>query len=63
MAIYAIGDIQGCYDDLFHLLDKIDFNKKSDQLTSSTLPLASVINQCRLSNFAAVVPVLVILMV
>jgi hypothetical protein len=30
--IYAIGDIQGCYDDLLHLLDKIDFNKKSDQL-------------------------------
>lgn len=32
MAIYAIGDIQGCYDDLRHLLDKIDFNKKNDQL-------------------------------
>ena len=32
MAIYAIGDIQGCYDDLLRLLKKIDFNKKSDQL-------------------------------
>jgi len=32
MAIYAIGDIQGCYDDLQRLLTKIDFNKKKDQL-------------------------------
>jgi len=32
MSIYAIGDIQGCYDDLQHLLTKIEFNKKSDQL-------------------------------
>ncbi|GFO72592.1 bis(5'-nucleosyl)-tetraphosphatase (symmetrical) [Bathymodiolus japonicus methanotrophic gill symbiont] len=32
MAIYAIGDVQGCFDDLLRLLDKIDFNKKSDQL-------------------------------
>ena len=32
MATYAIGDIQGCYDDLQRLLSKIDFNKKTDQL-------------------------------
>jgi bis(5'-nucleosyl)-tetraphosphatase (symmetrical) len=32
MAIYAIGDIQGCYDDLQRLLQKIEFNKKKDQL-------------------------------
>ncbi len=32
MSIYAIGDIQGCFDDLIRLLDVIKFNKKSDQL-------------------------------
>lgn len=32
MTIYAIGDIQGCYDDLQRLLHKIDFNKQTDQL-------------------------------
>jgi bis(5'-nucleosyl)-tetraphosphatase (symmetrical) len=32
MAVYAIGDIQGCYDDLQHLLKKIDFNEKCDTL-------------------------------
>lgn len=32
MAIYAIGDIQGCYEDLTNLLDKIKFNPSSDKL-------------------------------
>jgi len=32
MSIYAIGDIQGCFDDLLRLLDAIEFNKKQDQL-------------------------------
>jgi len=32
MAIYAIGDIQGCFDDLLRLLDYIDFNEHADQL-------------------------------
>lgn len=32
MAIYAIGDIQGCYDDLLALLDKIAFNPRRDRL-------------------------------
>lgn len=32
MADYAIGDIQGCYDPLQRLLDKIDFNDREDQL-------------------------------
>lgn len=32
MPIYAIGDIQGCYDDLQHLLEKINFDAQSDQL-------------------------------
>jgi len=32
MSIYAIGDIQGCYDELLKLLDAIQFNKKNDQL-------------------------------
>ncbi len=32
MAIYAIGDIQGCYDDLQRLLTEIDFNPQNDQL-------------------------------
>ncbi len=32
MAIYAIGDIQGCYDDLLRLLDKIEFDQQEDQL-------------------------------
>jgi len=32
MSIYAIGDIQGCHDDLLRLLKKINFDKKTDQL-------------------------------
>ncbi|CAH9018489.1 symmetrical bis(5'-nucleosyl)-tetraphosphatase [Candidatus Nitrosacidococcus sp. I8] len=32
MAIYAIGDIQGCYDELQQLLSYIQFNPKCDQL-------------------------------
>jgi bis(5'-nucleosyl)-tetraphosphatase (symmetrical) len=32
MAIYAIGDVQGCYDELLKLLDTIAFNEHNDQL-------------------------------
>ncbi|MCK5897858.1 MAG: symmetrical bis(5'-nucleosyl)-tetraphosphatase [Methylococcales bacterium] len=32
MAIYAIGDIQGCYDDLLRLVDRLQFDPKKDQL-------------------------------
>ena len=32
MAIYAIGDIQGCFDDLLNLLDVIQFDQQTDQL-------------------------------
>lgn len=32
MAIYAIGDVQGCYDDLLRLLEHIQFNETNDQL-------------------------------
>jgi bis(5'-nucleosyl)-tetraphosphatase (symmetrical) len=32
MAIYAIGDIQGCYDDLQRLLSLIEFNPEDDKL-------------------------------
>ncbi len=32
MATYAIGDIQGCYDSLMALLDKIDYDDNSDTL-------------------------------
>lgn len=32
MATYAIGDIQGCYDELQALLEKLDFNPGSDNL-------------------------------
>lgn len=32
MAIWAIGDIQGCYDPLRHLLDAIDFDEDRDTL-------------------------------
>lgn len=32
MAIYVVGDIQGCYDPLRHLLDKAGFSPARDQL-------------------------------
>ena len=32
MTIYAIGDVQGCYQSLRKLLDKISFNDSKDQL-------------------------------
>jgi len=32
MATYAIGDIQGCYDDLIKLLEQIKFNETDDSL-------------------------------
>lgn len=32
MSIYAIGDVQGCYDELNKLLEKVRFNPASDQL-------------------------------
>jgi len=32
MAVYAVGDIQGCYDPLRRLLDKVDFNPDKDVL-------------------------------
>jgi bis(5'-nucleosyl)-tetraphosphatase (symmetrical) len=32
MAVYAIGDIQGCYDPFRHLLDKLSFDPGKDRL-------------------------------
>ncbi|MGB5588608.1 MAG: symmetrical bis(5'-nucleosyl)-tetraphosphatase [Gammaproteobacteria bacterium] len=32
MAVYAIGDLQGCLDPLLRLLDKVDYNPRRDQL-------------------------------
>ncbi|MGZ5044138.1 MAG: symmetrical bis(5'-nucleosyl)-tetraphosphatase [Methylobacter sp.] len=32
MSIYAIGDIQGCFDELLQLLDAISFDEHTDQL-------------------------------
>ncbi len=32
MAVYAIGDIQGCYDPFMHLLDAIEFDPAKDTL-------------------------------
>ncbi len=32
MAIYAVGDVQGCYDELCRLIDRIDFQPEHDTL-------------------------------
>ena len=32
MSNYAIGDLQGCYEELQQLLTQIDFDKKKDVL-------------------------------
>jgi bis(5'-nucleosyl)-tetraphosphatase (symmetrical) len=32
MAVYAIGDVQGCYDNLRALLEKIDYDRTRDRL-------------------------------
>jgi bis(5'-nucleosyl)-tetraphosphatase (symmetrical) len=32
MAVYVIGDVQGCYSSLMRLLDKIQFDQASDKL-------------------------------
>jgi bis(5'-nucleosyl)-tetraphosphatase (symmetrical) len=32
MAVFAVGDIQGCYDDLQRLLERIDFDPAEDSL-------------------------------
>ena len=32
MAVYAIGDLQGCYDPFCRLLDAIDFDEGRDTL-------------------------------
>lgn len=32
MAVWAIGDIQGCFDELLQLLDALDFDQDRDQL-------------------------------
>jgi bis(5'-nucleosyl)-tetraphosphatase (symmetrical) len=32
MAVYAIGDLQGCYDPFRHLLDEIEFDPATDTL-------------------------------
>ncbi len=32
MAVYAIGDLQGCYDPFRRLLDRVAFDPEKDEL-------------------------------
>lgn len=32
MAVYAIGDVQGCYDELIKMLDRVQFDPAADQI-------------------------------
>lgn len=44
MAIYLVGDLQGCYDELQLLLDKVRFDSTQDQLYLVGDLVARVIN-------------------
>lgn len=53
MATYLVGDLQGCYDELQRLLEKVQFDSTQDQLYLVGDLVARGINlsnACALSN-------------
>jgi len=50
MAIYTVGDIQGCYHELEQMLKLIQFDKERDQLWLSATWSTAVLIHCLCSG-------------